>query len=318
MNNLKKLVNLLSVSEKKQGAYVAVMVLIMAIVDAVGVASIMPFMTIATNPELASKNTYFLQIKHLFGFATNEELIIAIGGGVLFVLIIGLAIKIYVIYIQQTFIQNCERGISTRLVNVYLARPYEWFVSIESSGLGVRVLTEVGNVISNGLNPVITVFAQFAVVVFIGATLFLISPAATLVAVLVFFMTYGTLMIVTSNFLKRISQTRLEENKNRYEIVKSIFSSFKEIKSYGCESYLGKKYDRSSVMYSSALTKQAMLAKLPRFFFEGMTFGSVIIVVLIAVNEKDGISEALPIISMFAIAGYKLMPAFQNIYSSIF
>lgn len=317
MRDLKKLINLLSSDEKKKGAFVAVMVLIMALVDAVGVASIMPFMALATNAEIASKNIYLLQIKKTIGIENNEDLIIVMGIGVLLVLMIGLAIKIYVIFIQQKFIQDCERGISTRLVRGYLNNSYEWFLNVDSAELGVRVLTEVGNVIANGLNPIITVFAQSAVVICIGSALVFINPFASIVAILVFSVTYGSLMIISSGLLKRISLIRLDENKKRYGIVKAIFNLFKEIKSYSCEAYYDQRYDASSTAYANALTKQAMLAKLPRFLFEGMTFGAVVIAVLSAVRETNGISSTLPTISMFAIAGYKLMPAFQNIYSSI-
>lgn len=44
----------------------------------------------------------------------------------------------------------------------------------------------------------------------------------------------------------------------------------------------------------------------------------MILLVLVLIKIHDGnISEVLPILSVYALAGFKLLPAFQQIYSSI-
>ena len=58
------------------------MILIMAILDAVGVASIMPFIAVLTNPEIV-ENNFFLRILYdkskLFGVESVDEFIIFLG-----------------------------------------------------------------------------------------------------------------------------------------------------------------------------------------------------------------------------------------------
>ena len=67
------------------------MILIMAVFDAIGVASIMPFIAVLTNPEIVESN-FFLQFIYdkskIFGVENIDQFIIFLGFLVFFVLII--------------------------------------------------------------------------------------------------------------------------------------------------------------------------------------------------------------------------------------
>ena len=71
MNSLYKVLYLLSPSERKQAAFLLFMILIMAILDTIGVASILPFMAILTNPDLIETN---ILLKAIYEFCKNLEL----------------------------------------------------------------------------------------------------------------------------------------------------------------------------------------------------------------------------------------------------
>ncbi len=59
MNTLKKILILLTSKERNRAILLLVMILIMAILDTIGVASIMPFIAVLTNPEIVEKNFFF-------------------------------------------------------------------------------------------------------------------------------------------------------------------------------------------------------------------------------------------------------------------
>ena len=71
MNTLKKLLFLLSAHERKRAALLLLMILIMAFLDMLGVASIMPFIAVLTNPSLIETNyilNFLFQASGTFGF----------------------------------------------------------------------------------------------------------------------------------------------------------------------------------------------------------------------------------------------------------
>ena len=56
MQTFKKLLFLLNSNERKRARLLLIMILIMALLDMIGVASILPFMAVLTNPGLIETN----------------------------------------------------------------------------------------------------------------------------------------------------------------------------------------------------------------------------------------------------------------------
>ena len=64
----------------------------MSFVDMIGVASILPFITILTNPNLISTNTFlkfFYEISNSIGIDTQQDFLILLGAIIFFLLIIS-------------------------------------------------------------------------------------------------------------------------------------------------------------------------------------------------------------------------------------
>ena len=57
MQNIKKLLHLLSYKERKRASLLLIMILLMAFIDMLGIASILPFIAILTSPEIIDSNT---------------------------------------------------------------------------------------------------------------------------------------------------------------------------------------------------------------------------------------------------------------------
>ena len=82
MQTINKILFLLSPSERVKLIYLLLMVIVMALLDMVGVASILPFIAILTNPSLVDTNIILknlFQIASIFGVETNKQFIFALG-----------------------------------------------------------------------------------------------------------------------------------------------------------------------------------------------------------------------------------------------
>ena len=96
MKILKKLLFLLSPDEQKSAGLLLIMIIIMALLDMIGVASILPFMTVLTNPSLIETNIILnnmFKFSNIFGVENNQQFIFALGILVFITLIISLTFK---------------------------------------------------------------------------------------------------------------------------------------------------------------------------------------------------------------------------------
>ena len=74
MNIIQKFLILLSKHERKNALLLLLLILVMAFLDMIGVASILPFMAVLTNPSIVETNVILnkmFQISKLFGVENN-------------------------------------------------------------------------------------------------------------------------------------------------------------------------------------------------------------------------------------------------------
>ena len=82
MQTFKKLLFLLTPHERKRAGLLLIMIIIMALLDMIGVASILPFMAVLTNPDLVETNLILntmFQVSNIFGVENNQEFLFALG-----------------------------------------------------------------------------------------------------------------------------------------------------------------------------------------------------------------------------------------------
>ena len=59
-----------------------------------------------------------------------------------------------------------------------------------------------------------------------------------------------------------------------------------------------------------------VVGKLPRYAIEAIAFGGMLLIVLYLISQSQNFTDAVPIIALYVFAGYRLMPAVQQIYIS--
>ena len=79
MKILIKLWSLLTPYERRRAILLSFMIIIMALLDAIGVASILPFMTVLSNPNLIESNFYLnklYQVTSLLGVENYQQFLL--------------------------------------------------------------------------------------------------------------------------------------------------------------------------------------------------------------------------------------------------
>ena len=82
MTILSKLVFILTPKERKSASFLLLMILVMAFIDVIGVASILPFMSVLVNPDLIETNFILIKLFEFFkgfGIENNEQFLFLLG-----------------------------------------------------------------------------------------------------------------------------------------------------------------------------------------------------------------------------------------------
>ena len=319
MQTLKKIIFLLSPYERKQAGFLLVLIVIMALLDVIGVASILPFMAVLTNPSLIEVNIILktmFKVSNIFGVETNQQFLFFLGVTAFVLLIISLVLKTFTGFLQFRFIFMREFSIGKRLIEGYLQQPYSWFLSRNSADLGKGILSEVSQVIGNGINPLMELIAKSIIAFTLVTLLALVNLKLALTVSLIFGGIYLIIFYFVRKFLNQTGKKRFENNQLRFSIVKEAFDAIKDIKVGNLEKIYIENFSKTSKNYAKTYASQQVVSQLPRFILEAVAFGSVILILLYSMKNGKGLNNSLPIISLYVFAGYRLMPALQQIYSS--
>ena len=317
---LKKLYYLISVRERKKARLLLAMISIMALLDLIGVASIMPFVAVLTNPDLVDTN-YILnsmyQYFSIFGIDSHQDFLFSLGILVFVLLITSLSFKAFTIYYQSYFVQMCEYNLAKRLVQSYLHQPFSWFLNRNSANLGKTILSEVGIIINQGINPMINLIAQSFIAFMMLSLLIVTDTRLALTVGLVLGASYFIILIFSLNYLKRIGEKRLKANESRFTAISESFGAIKEIKVSGLEKPYLDRFSDPAIRIAEYMAASNIIRQIPRFALEAIAFGGMLLMMVYLIYRSGTFNNALPILALYAFAGYRLMPALQQIYGSL-
>ena len=154
------------------------------------------------------------------------------------------------------------------------------------------------------------------IAILIITLLIITNPKLTFIIGISLGVIYGLIFYIVRNYLGRIGKERLKNNKLRFTTINEAFSAAKEVKLGGLEKFFIKNFSDSAKNYATANATSQVIAQLPRFIVEGVAFGGILLIVLYIISQTGSFNNALPIISLYIFAGYRLIPAIQQIYIS--
>ena len=320
MKKVSKILDLLTLSEKKDLLILLILIFFMALIDMLGVASILPFIGILSNPEIITSNSflnYFYTSSKSLGVNDEGDFLFLIGILVFVILILALSTKAITYYFLMNFAFMREYSIGKRLVQGYLHQPYKWFLTKNSADLGRSVLSEVTQVIGLTIIPLLELIVNSTIIIFILTLLIIVDPIVSLSAGLILSGGYFIIYFLIKNILDKIGLIRTESNTLRFRTTSEAFGAIKEVKIGNLENKYNSRYEGPAYEYAKSQRSARIIALIPRYFLEALAFGGMIVIILFLMGRNGEFRDILSLITLYAFAGYKLMPALQKVYGSI-
>ena len=292
------------------------MILVMAFLDVLGVASIFPLMASLADPSIVQTNPYLLNLYNFFEYENSEDFLFFLGFLVFCIFVFSLTFKSLTIFLQLKFTSKIDYSLSRRLFEGYLNHPYSWFLNRHSAELGKTLLSEVTTVVQGAILPMTVILAQSATVIAILILLIAVNPMLSLVMGIVLISSYVTIFFIVNKYLSLIGEKRLLANEHRYKAVSEAFGAIKEVKLGGLEKAFSKNFNTPAKVFASYHASSQAILQLPRYFLEAILFGGMLLLMLNLLGEDGDMKNFLPMIALYAFAGYRVMPAIQLVYAS--
>ena len=106
LKQYQNLYSLLDKRERRRGLIVLAMLITVAFAETLGVASIMPFVSVLTNPQLVDRSPYLAAMYGFLGFQDKQSFLFFLGIVFFVILVSSLSMKALGIWGQLRFSQN--------------------------------------------------------------------------------------------------------------------------------------------------------------------------------------------------------------------
>ena len=301
--------------EKWQLSVLLVAITIVALMQIAGVGSIIPLLAAIADPEHIRDQVLISYMSEFIYFPDTNSIVIFLAAFSLTLIVTSNVLSAFTAWFTFRFVWSVQSRLSTALLDRYLSHPYESLLGKNPAEAEKNVLEEV-TIFTNGvMRPILRLIASAVVVVVITLLLVVYNPVMAGITVAFLGGGYIVTFLLVRQKLSGAGLRRIDSNEDRFRTVNEAIRGVKEIQVLGRNQEFVNRYHRPSRVYATNTALQNVIAEIPRYTIEVLAFGSVLVIALsIAITSGD-LDEIIPLISIYAVAGYRLIPAMQRVYS---
>lgn len=317
IGTFKKINRILSKNEKVSLALLSVGSVFLSVFEAFSIGIIIPIMGLYTAPQTMRSSAILKYLKQITGADSDRMFLTLLIVAAFILFIIKFLYSIAMLYRQQKVIGEIYNRLTGAALNSYLNKPYMFHLLNNSAVLFKNIYTEVSNFVYYLLNPVILISSEALVLVGICLLLVFAYPA---VMAMLLVTSAAVIMSLNLVFKKKIRAYALQREKYSAEMYKTsleALAAVKEIQVYGAQQFFVDKYRLATNRYTNGFTKFSVVSGMPRYIFEIMLFGFVLVAVLFGTYISKSPSELMPVMIVIGIAALRLLPSFSKIYANI-
>lgn len=312
---LKLLYEILPAEARWRVLWTTLMLIILGLVEVIGVTSVLPFMALAANPELATRQPVLHQVYLGLGLQEPRQLVVIAGVGVLLVLAGCNLWSAVTSWLSLKLMAWLQQDLCCRLLGNYLAREYVWFLNRNISRLAQTVLLEVTIVVVSCLFALMRLISRLVVIACILVGLIYLNPWVALLTACLLSSAYGLIFLNLRARLGAIGKQRIRAEEMRHKLTWESLSSVKTNIVLQRDQFFLRRFERHCKEAFHLTAIQAGLAEIPRYLLEFIAFGSVIGMILLIFYQNGDLRSAIPAVSVFTFASYRLLPALQQSFA---
>ncbi len=302
---------------KRQLPFLLIVVLLSSILEVVGISLLGPFFSVIADPKVIDQVPALKNLANAFNLRTPESMIAALSGLIILAFIIKSVLYFYSKYYTLKFSHNHRGRMIESLNRTYLESEYDYFVTKNSSKLINNIAVETQIFCDHLLLPLLYAVTNLVVLLLLFS-LMLATDSLLLMMSAVALLPVILLTYVMKKRLAKWGKSASEGMEGAIKTLNHGLGGFKEVRVIGCASHFESQMEGYVGRYKHAAPLAGSFEFLPRTLIES---NLIILIILFIVISKlvllRDITSLLAILSVFAIASIRLIPAASQIMGTL-
>ncbi len=316
MKTVKMMFQIFENKQKRQLIWLLLAIIVGAGVELVSLSSVLPFVEMITEPDTMMDDRYVQIVSGITGVTEFSALVI-----LMCALIIGLFVikNIYVVFLsnfQYRFTYYGLRDLSSKVMNGYMEKSYPFFLNHNSAELLKSVQTDTNMfyvTVLNGTQLISECIVSFVLVIY----LIIKDPVIAIsMAVVLGIFAFGFMSIFRKAF-KRMGNEYRVFVEEQIKCMHQSFGGIKEIKISDNEQFFKDQFWDIAAGLAKNQVKNGLYNAIPKPMMETMVIGVILVIVAIKTASGSSAASFIPIITVFALAAFRLLPSVNKISSYV-
>ena len=313
LNLIKSLQLVLSGKDFKTLVTMSVMLTLVALIEVGGLVLIAFLVLNLENLSEVLLSFQFIENFVTFSVFKEEDILIIFAGVIAIYSFITILISTMSIRKISIFSELMGAKIKTSLLKYFLNLEWMQFSQSQSSDKMSRIIHD-GDIVADIINFAMNLFNKFVLAIIITCGLFLFNSV----------LTFWLALILCSAYLIIFAAFKSETRKNSLQITKymditvnivtNIFGSFKEIIFYHKQKKVIDSFEKVDSNLANLKGINMSYAYMPRFYIDSALLLMLVAASIFVSANSLSASSFFATLSVYGIAGLKLLPAFQNIF----
>ena len=312
---LEKLFRLLTRKHKIYMIIMLVMSIGFSFVETLGISVIMPFISLAADPNLLASGWY-KKVFDIFGAASAESFIIGLGIGIICFYIFRAVYSFFLTYSINRFSCGMYKYFSKKVFATVLSLPYKLF-AVRNSAEFLRTISHETSEISKITLNILQFCTELFTILMVYAVIVLLNWKMTLVisAVLLFIVSILLMVLTRENKIQGVKRLVSGQKMNR--VLMETMGNYKYVKLKGNEENILSVYNSIVEKFTRSEVVNNTLGIIPKTILESLGFSFLVAVVVFILWIYHDASKVIPIISMYALALYRILPSVHRSLQNI-
>lgn len=312
---LRRLWPLLPASERPRLRRTALGAVVLALLDAAGVALVLPLVQLATSEAGGTPPGAARWLGDVTGIDDGGDLALVLAAAIVVVFVGKGALALGLLRSNIRTALTCETAMADRLVRGYLAAPLTFHLGRNSAELQRTLHESLRRVYQEGLTTAVPAIGDRVILAAVGLVLVAVAPLEAVAGGLWFAGLLTLYRRLTDARVTASSTALVEEGRQAIQQVRQALASVREVTISGRADSVAASILDLRERAAQRLRLITLTEQLPRYYLEIGLVGAAAVVSAVAFALRNP-DDALAILALFVAAGLRVLPSMnRSIYA---
>ena len=294
------------------------MMLVGAALETVGTGLILPLITAATSPDAVLGNKHMRAVYEFFHLTSVNQFLMLCVILLIAIFVLKNVYLYFMYYAQYRFVYNGSYNASRALFKEYINRPYEFFLTADTS-VAIRNIVSCVNGSYQLVLTILKLLTEVTVFVALFALSVAVSPVMTLVMsafiALILLFNQKKLVPLQQDYGHKVNETGAKVTKWLLQALDGM----KDTKVLNREDYFIDRYNENAKELNEVQRRQNSLSNVPRLSVETILICVILIMlgIFLSRDTSFGIGSQIGQIGVLAVVAVRIMPSANRIVSAL-